>query len=109
VTEAAWKRTERAVAARLGGQRIPITGRVRGDAPDVAHPLWSVEVKHRRALPAWLLTAMAQAEAAARGEQVPLVVLHERGQRYERALAVLRLGDLTDLVGPIGEEGDDAR
>jgi len=54
----AWKRTERNVAALLGGRRVPVTGRQRGDTPDVAHPLLSLEVKHRREVPAWLTGAL---------------------------------------------------
>jgi hypothetical protein len=94
VADAPWKRTERAIARRLGGQRVPVAGRARGAVPDVTHPAFAVEVKHRRRLPQWLRTAMAQAEAAARGGQVPIVVLHEAGQRYGSALVVLALADV---------------
>ena len=48
----AWKRTERRVAAEPAGVRVPVTGRARGDAPDIAHDRLSLEVKHRVALPA---------------------------------------------------------
>jgi hypothetical protein len=58
-----WKRTERKVAALLGGVRVPVSGRARGDAPDVAHARLSIEVKSRKELPAWLMDAMVQAEA----------------------------------------------
>lgn len=60
-----WKTCERRIAAELGGSRIPVSGRDRGDAPDVDHPSLSIEVKSRKKLPAWLLDAIAQAEAAA--------------------------------------------
>ncbi len=53
-----WKHTERTLAARLGGQRVPVSGRARGDAPDIAHPRLSLEVKHRKSLPAWLREAI---------------------------------------------------
>jgi hypothetical protein len=91
-----WKAVERAVARRLGGRRVPVTGR--GGAPDVEHERFAVEVKHRKELPAWLKEAMAQAEAAARDGKVPVVVLHERGQRHADDLVVLRLGDLEELL-----------
>jgi len=97
----AWKRCERAVASRLGGQRVPITGRARGDVPDVAHPWLAVEVKHRRALPAWLKGALAQAEAAAQEGQLPLAVLHEAGARHDSDLVVLRLGDFAAWFGEV--------
>ena len=51
-----WKQTERKVAALLGGQRVPVSGRGRGDAPDIDHTWLAVEVKDRASLPAWLLS-----------------------------------------------------
>ena len=93
-----WKAVERAVARRLGGRRVPVTGRARGDAPDVEHPLLALEVKHRKELPQWLKEAMAQAEAAARDDKLPVVVLHEAGSRHSEDLVVLRLADLEELL-----------
>jgi hypothetical protein len=93
-----WKRTERQIAGLIGGQRVPVTGRARGDAPDIAHERFSVEVKERAQLPGWLHDAMAQAVAAARGEQLPVAILHERGQRYRECYAVIRLADLAGLA-----------
>lgn len=87
-----WKATERRIAALLGGARVPVSGRGRGDAPDVRHPRLAVEVKDRATLPAWLLDALAQAEASAAPLQLPIAVLHAAGQRHDRALVVLRLG-----------------
>ena len=99
----AWKATERRIAATLGGTRVPVSGRGRGDVPDVAHARFSIECKHRRTLPGWLLEAMAQAEAASARGRVPLVVLHRAGDRHGDALAVLRLRDLARLSGAGGE------
>ena len=99
---ATWKQAEREVAARLGGRRVPVTGRGRGDAPDVEHKRLSVEVKHWPALPAWLRGAMAQAQAASRDGKVPVAVLHERGRPYDDALCVLRLADLARLLDGAG-------
>lgn len=59
---ATWKAVERAVAATIGGTRIPVSGRARGDAPDIAHPLWSVEVKHRKKLPGFFAEKIEAAE-----------------------------------------------
>jgi len=104
-----WKSTERAVAAQLGGQRVPITGRQRGDVPDVQHDWLAVEVKHRKALPAWLHDAMAQAVAAQRDGQLPVVVLHEAGQQHDDDIVCVRLRDFVEWFGgEIGDpEGDD--
>lgn len=93
-----WKRTERAIAARLNGQRVPVSGRARGDSPDIAHARLSIEVKHRKTVPAWLHEAMAQAVAAARDEQIPVAILHQYGSRHDEDLCVLRLADLAALL-----------
>ena len=50
----AWKTAERAWGAFLGGKRVPVTGRARGDAPDVGpaeegqHWPWSVDAHTHR-------------------------------------------------------------
>ncbi len=96
---ASWKRTERRVAAMLGGVRVPVTGRARGSAPDIAHPLYALEVKHTGRLPRMIENALRQAEASVRGEQIPVAVIHGAGDDLTRALVVLRLGDFADHFG----------
>ncbi len=49
-----WKACERRVAELLGGRRVPVSGRQRGDAPDVMHEWHSIELKSRRRLPIWI-------------------------------------------------------
>jgi hypothetical protein len=99
VSDKAWKRSERRVAGILGGERVPVSGRQRGDVPDVDAGWISCEVKHRASLPAWLLDAMNQARAAARDGQLPLAVLHEAGTRHADNLVVLRLADFQAWFG----------
>ncbi len=91
-----WKVTERAIAKLLGGKRVPITGRQRGDAPDIAHEWLSIEVKHRKKLPLWLHDAMAQAVASRKRGQVPIVVLHEQRKRHADDFVVLKMQDFRD-------------
>jgi hypothetical protein len=98
-----WKATERFIAEQLGGRRVPITGRQRGDAPDIAHDRWSIEVKRRsgvHAFPMWLVTALEQADAANPGDKVSLVVVehaHGSGRRKDH-YALLRLPDFIDVT-----------
>ncbi len=95
-----WKACERRIAAELGGVRIPVSGRSRGDNPDVAHPTFAIEVKSRKKLPGWIHNAMRQAEASSNGgDQLPVAILHEDRARYSEALAVVRLSDLAKLFG----------
>lgn len=89
-----WKQTERGIAARMDGQRVPVSGPARGDAPDVAHPRLAIECKHRKALPAWLHDAMSQAVAAAGPEQMAVAILHEHGHRHADDHYLLRLADV---------------
>jgi len=67
--------------------------------------LFSPEVKDRAALPCWLHDAMSQAVASARGDQVPIVILHETGREHVKDYVVLRLGDFKDLCGEPGRKG----
>ncbi len=93
-----WKATERAIAGRLKGQRVPVSGWARGDAPDIAHPRLSIECKHRQSLPAWLRDAMAQAVACATAKQVAVAILHQHGSRHDGDLCVVRLRDLRNFL-----------
>ena len=97
-----WKATERRIAGLLGGRRVPVSGRGRGDAPDIAHPWLALEVKDRASLPAWLLDALDQAEASAQPDQLPVAVLHRAGDRHDQALVVLRLADFVTWFGDVG-------
>jgi hypothetical protein len=92
-----WKHAERQIAKRLGGRRVPVTGRA--GQPDVAHPWLSIEVKHRRRLPQWLIKAMEQAERSATPGQLPLAVVHKVGEWYGQSLVLLRLADFEEWFG----------
>jgi hypothetical protein len=93
-----WKEAERRIAHLLGGRRVPVTGRQRGDAPDIDHPRLSLEVKHRQELPAWLHNAMNQAQAAKRDNQLPAVILHGKRMDYRTSMALMRLDDFIDWL-----------
>lgn len=69
-----------------------MTGRARGDVPDIAHPTLSIEVKAWRNLPARVLEAMEQAEAAAKGtDKLPIAVIHRDFRGFDDSLVVMRL------------------
>ncbi len=100
-----WKATERRIAALLGGRRVPVSGRGRGDQPDIARPWLSLEVKDRATLPIWLLDALDQAEASATDKQLPVAVLHRAGDRHDHSLIVLRLAAFVDWFGDAAPGG----
>ncbi len=104
MTDKSWKATERRVAGLLGGERIPVNGRIRGSAPDIAHDTLSIEVKSRRSVPAWLTEAMEQAQASSRDSRLPVSVIHQWGRPYADALCVMRLEDLAGYLHGRREE-----
>jgi hypothetical protein len=91
-----WKAAERAIAQALGGRRVGCTGR---DTSDVESDALAVEVKTRKRLPTWLFDAMQQARDNARGERLPVVVLHQVGGRHDDDLVLLRLADFRAYFG----------
>jgi len=100
-----WKKTERAVAELLGGKRVPVTGRQRGDTPDIEHPYLAIEVKHRKIIPEWILDAMDQAIASAtvqykdeRISKTPIVILHKERTRHENDLVLISISDFKAII-----------
>ncbi len=109
-----WKQAERRIAAMLGGERVPVSGRGRGFAPDIEHPKLAVEVKTRASLPAWIEDAMRQAEAAAEVDaryfdlphKTPVTVLHNGRKPYRDALVLIRLSEFSEMVRELERNPD---
>lgn len=100
-----WKAVERAVAAALGGRRI--SNHALGlETPDVETDRVSVEVKHRKTLPMWLCDAMRQARDNATPGKLPVVVLHQAGQRHSNDIVCVRLADFAMLMENDSAPGD---
>ena len=91
-----WKANERAIAKYIGGKRVPITGRQRGDAPDIAHNWLAVEVKYREAVPGWIHEGMDQAEASRRGVQCPVLIIRQKRQPVGDAMICMRLSEFRE-------------
>lgn len=99
-----WKAVELALAKLLGGERVPVTGRTMGYAPDIDHPSMAVEVKHGKSIPKLLTKALAQAVAAqgwyakrGKGDRVPVAIFHPEGARYDESYLIVRIRDLRAL------------
>lgn len=102
MSEKTWKKNERRLAEILGGQRVPITGRSRGDVPDIRHEWLSIEAKHRKTIPAWLLDAIDQAKAAGAGtDRLPIAILHQAGTRHDRDIVCMTLADFRSWFGEL--------
>jgi hypothetical protein len=100
-----WKAAERRIAEDLGGRRIPVTGIDRHGA-DVVTPMFHVQVKLRKALPAWLWAWLAgiRLDAGPHG-RVGVLVLKKPRQDDTDGLVVMSYGDFVDLHGkPEGME-----
>ena len=97
MVDKAWKKWERKIASYIGGERVPITGRQRGDAPDIAHNWLAVEVKYTsKGLPKKWFQARAQSEASARGNQLPVQIFAEKGMNAGDCFITMRLSDFRD-------------
>jgi len=99
LSDKAWKRWERQIAKYIGGgaKRVPITGRQRGDAPDIQHDWLSVECKYTsKGLPQLWHTARAQSEASARPRQLPVQIYAEKGMNVGECFIMMRLSDFKD-------------
>jgi hypothetical protein len=90
------------IAKRLGGERVPVTGRVRGYAPDVSHSWLALEVKSRKSMLKIIEEMMLQAEAArdwskrrspSSAALLPVGVYHVTGTHFDRAFVFMRMRD----------------
>lgn len=90
-----WKRHERAIAALLGGVRLPNSGR---GQPDVIAGRLAVQVKTKQALPAWFVDAVNQSIRDAGPDQWPVVIVAHarRGHPTRRYL----VADLDTVLTP---------
>ena len=95
-----WKRQEREIAAALGSKRIPNNG---AGQPDIRADGWSIQVKTRGKLPAWLWAAVDQARRDAASGERPAVVLSEvtPGKRARR-LVILEFDTWAAEIGADG-------
>jgi hypothetical protein len=94
-----WKHAERRVAKAFGTTRTGPTGR---DDSDLTHPIAAIEVKYRKALPAWALACLEQARTGRTAAgKVPMVVMLGRGMRITDGLVVMRVADFQELFGEI--------
>src|SRR5262245_32932694 len=91
-----WKSLELQLAKRLGGERVPVTGRTRGWAPDVRHQWLAIEVKSRKSALTIIATMLDQAVKAAEwykrrgeGERLPIGIYHVTGTHLDNAVVFM--------------------
>jgi len=95
-----WKRFERRVALRTGGERIPVSDR--RTPLDVKHPYLGIECKYRKKFSKFITDSMQQAIDGSGEDLIPTVVLGEHGN--SEMLAIVRLPDLLNLlIAALGE------
>ena len=84
---AEFKKWERFWAEKLGGKRVPVTGRHSGDVPDIDHPDLAIEVKaSSRQISATMEHALKQAQQAGRATgKTPVVCWTMTGGRGRSA------------------------
>lgn len=98
MADKSWKAFERRIAARHGGQRIPVTGERHG--ADVLTPLFAIQTKLRKGFPTWLSDYLDGIRAtAARHGKIGVLVLKAPRVRDANAMVLLSLKDWEDLHG----------
>lgn len=100
MTDTTWKAAERRISQLLGGKRLGPTGTPQ---PDVVSDFLVAEVKHKKRMPQWLWDAVEQAREQRDVQRMPIVVLHQYGQRYDHSLVVARLDDFVHYVKGAGD------
>jgi len=81
-----WKQAERKLCAMLGGTRRGQTGH--GES-DCVHEWLAIEIKCNRRMPGYIKEWVAQANANAEDDQLPIVVWHDVGDEYLDALVII--------------------
>lgn len=105
-----WKRIERDWAERLGGVRAPVNGR--GEAPDVNHPVYALEIKYgKKLLSARLRLGWSQAKAAAvQTGKLPVLCVTQtvEGQRNNEHFVIVDLETWQAITGDEPNAEDDS-
>ena len=89
-----WKSSESRIAEKFGGRRVPITGRQRGDAPDVEHHIFAIEHKYgKRIISSRVNEALEQADASAeKNGRFPIVTVEQtdgkRGSKNKEVVII---------------------
>ena len=97
-----FKGVERAIAKRLGGERVGHLG-----GADVIVDDWlSVEVKSRKQIPQWIRDALNQSKRNAGISELPIVILHQVGQNHNGDIVILTLADFQNWFGQADDSGD---
>ena len=90
-----WKSVERRICRYLGTERALQEGRK--GMPDGVSNMevtlrgFTIQVKHRKKFPTWLMAALEDTEKHNEGDRIPIVCLHEKQQRIEDTLVITRL------------------
>jgi hypothetical protein len=90
------KQHEKDIARLLHGERTGATGL---PISDVIGEWYVAECKERVTLPQWIEKALAQASRTASMTQLPIAILHRKGDRHERDIVCMRFGEFQDWFG----------
>ena len=110
VGDKSWKRHERVIADKIGGQRRgPDVRGERGGKNDIIHDLWSPECK-LLSRPSFsdILNACKQAEANAEPLQMPVAFVKKKNASYSDTIVAMRLDAWLEWFVSKGEEDEDS-
>lgn len=99
MSDRGWKQFERRISRDHGVERRPNTGE-RDGSDAMPHPLFSFQMKLRKAIPKCIREWSDGIHAAAKRDgKVGVLIVKEPGLRDENALVIVRYRDWIDLHG----------
>ena len=90
------KSTERAIAKIFqfdNARRVGILGK-----EDIVTDRFIIEVKERKSLPKFILSAYKQVEKHRTKDKIPLFILHELNRNHMNDLVILKLKDFLEII-----------
>ena len=96
------RKVQTVIAKRIGGKSV---GTIEGQ--DIEHSIFSIETKHRKSFVGNKF--MEQAVKNCPEGKVPLVVVHELNQRFNKSLVMLRMSDWLDWYGSFSKEEEEEK
>ena len=91
-----WKRTERLIAKKMGGMRIPVSGVARGFKGDILHDIFHVEVKYGKQIPKTVYEWYKKTKKQCPKEKIPIVVMKPKNSK--KNFVLIELDDFMRVV-----------
>ena len=100
MADKSWKKFERDVAKKMGGERIGPSGT---DTNDVSHDSFAIECKYRKSIPKLLTDGLKQADKL--DLRTPVLFIKEKGKDASRDMVCMWADDFYNWFG-VDDKGE---